>query len=864
MTKTRIGPGRRRRGRAIGAGAAAAAFVASLLVTSGSASAATEATKVSATSASDAGGGPYTQAQLRERSRQRAQKNKQFLDTRADGDLEATVAADVRAEAKRQARAANKADGRAPAAAAASTLPTGPLAGDIDGCLGSDEAEAELGRVYNRFVYCRSEAKLPMDFIVEYDGEPILLGRSTLTYDVVGYGDKGARTTRIFVRVTGEDFEINPAAQLIPQLQPAINRIDDSTVDIGAGCYNGQVVDTTCTPSELGDTSRTLRQWGDAADDWLIFDLRSNKPPANTPGVGTELVWRHEWRVTAGGWPGDFYQPMQPAFSPSRTIRCDSATYIRGQGDACVFDDVIPRLVYSTKSTRHAGIAAHIKQALDDPDSTYPLKPNGQKQIPGKYTGDDSDNGLHRLKPGDPQLTENTDHKNAACYDRGPVRAEYTGLGLPLALRPRTTATGAEKEDCDEYPFRAVREGAASPIWDFSVKAVNASQNRSAGASLGAYFNSDRILRADLDEFWVDITDEPFENEPDPSDSGLDAGPDVNGQENVPIFLNGRADTGDDEEVYWTYAIVDADEGTTCTFENARDPQTFFRCTDDGTFTVTLNLDNGIEDELQTDSATVTFVNLPPVITSVEPPEWSLYRVGTPVDFKVNFTDSPNDTHQCTIAWDDASVPLRFPAQDHVCGRPHTFQQAGMYTISGTVVDDDGGEASFSRMIVVYDPKAGWANVDGGATVPDGSYQNPSSGPTGGTNKFHARAEYYAPADTRPKGRAGTSLEGTGLQFESAGDTQVDWLVVTPDNKVAMRGQGTLKDGSTRAFLVYGWDAARDRSRVVLWDPTTTVDPPTGAQQTAMLDTARGSSSYDVDRSGSNDLTSGSVQIHRP
>ncbi|WP_231937814.1 NucA/NucB deoxyribonuclease domain-containing protein [Burkholderia lata] len=55
--------------------------------------------------------------------------------------------------------------------------------------------------------------------------------------------------------------------------------------------------------------------------------------------------------------------------------------------------------------------------------------------------------------------------------------------------------------DCDEYPFAATNQGAKTGA--FSVKRIDASDNRRAGAFLGDFFRAQRVL--DADEFYVDV-----------------------------------------------------------------------------------------------------------------------------------------------------------------------------------------------------------------------------------------------------------------------------------------------------------------------------------------------------------------------
>ncbi|MFI1972577.1 NucA/NucB deoxyribonuclease domain-containing protein [Streptomyces cinnamoneus] len=95
-------------------------------------------------------------------------------------------------------------------------------------------------------------------------------------------------------------------------------------------------------------------------------------------------------------------------------------------------------------------------------------------------------------------------HKNAAGKDRG----DYKGMGLPAEKQPKSG------QQCDEYPFRTTLEGAASKDWDFSVRAVDRSDNAGAGSRLKLYVLHERILRWDAgladpqrsnDAYWVNV-----------------------------------------------------------------------------------------------------------------------------------------------------------------------------------------------------------------------------------------------------------------------------------------------------------------------------------------------------------------------
>lgn len=769
---------------------------------------------------------PYTQDELRDRSHRRAVAQRQNVYTDADR-LEAPEAAG------------------ATALAPGVDLPTRPLDHDVEQCTNADGARSILGRVHNRFLYCR-QFTMSMTYVEIIDGVPVQVGITTLDYQLMAYASKQSRSVRVFLR-TQDDAARYFWRQEYRAFAPLQH------FDINVRCVTGSSPDPACSIGG-GSVSHTAETWDDGVD-WVSWDVESDEAGS----AGTELVRRHEWQTYFQASPVDRFQTPLPGQSALRTLRCDSATYIRYQSKACIFDDVVPHLIYSTASKKQHDVAVHIREAQDDPNSTYPLveNPPRDKRIPGKYTGNVDDPALHRLPKGASQLKDNTDHKNAACYGTGPVAAQYVGRGLPT--RPPTGT------DCDEYPFRSTVEGAANPDWDFSVKAVNRSQNRSAGASLGIYLDADRILYRDADAFYVEIVDsgDPGE-EPDPV--VVDAGPDKTGNEGSDIYLEGRADAAEEDSVAWSYRAVSAvDPGTTCGFGDVHDPRSTFRCNDDGVFELTLTSDDG-SDEAVSDTTQVTVRNVAPVWTRTGPESWTLYRVRTPVDLVAEFTDpGSNDTHTCLVRWDDG-LEDESAASGSDCNRRHVFNRAGMFTIDAWATDDDGDDAHVKTMVVVYDPDAGWTNADGSGNAPAGTYGNRPT--ASGEGWFHLTARYYKPNDTKPVGTARAWLTPADFRFEAPGDTNLEWLVVTPDGKVAAKGRGTVNGNSGYGFLMYGYDGCldggapgcqpgeRDRFRTVVWQDYQ------NPSAFPLYDTYR-DADYDVDRALPWTLASGRVTIQR-
>ncbi|WP_274563730.1 NucA/NucB deoxyribonuclease domain-containing protein [Streptomyces spiramyceticus] len=245
----------------------------------------------------------------------------------------------------------------------------------------------------------------------------------------------------------------------------------------------------------------TWENW-DSIDTWYYWNINSDA----TQGYGRDKQAAHQSHVQIYTDTGE-YQTINKASAAKRIIRCDSAYYIYPDWpEGCVFLETIPRMMYSTApDSPHKEVADHIYITQNNPDSTYPTSTTAKK-FPGEYLMDYMAPGLHRIHKDFhlDELNANTSHKDAACTSTG----DYSSTGLPLSLRPDT----ANGEECDEYPFRTTLEGAANPDWDFSVRAVNGSQNGSAGQTLMVYMRNHRILAWDdtlpadyNDRFYVQI-----------------------------------------------------------------------------------------------------------------------------------------------------------------------------------------------------------------------------------------------------------------------------------------------------------------------------------------------------------------------
>jgi PKD domain len=527
-------------------------------------------------------------------------------------------------------------------------------------------------------------------------------------------------------------------------------------------------------------------------------------------------------------------------------FRCDAAPYLGSGG--CIFHNVdAVHFVSIRPEDRVWEQALHILEAQTVPELTRPGILG--KTIPGRH-----ESGVPPLT----RLYSGYDDNGQSAANNRTARATCVEHWGPHYARgpdgPR---------QCDEYPYASTFEGAYRSVlfpdmpYSYSAKPIDKDHNERAGRELGTYYQQDHILHGDT--FYVTITGcdgcggEPGP-EPPPGNTPptVDAGPDAGGPEGAAVALSGSVTDPDDApSISWSYELgSDVDAGTTCRFGDPAAPATTITCTDDGTITVRLSADDGHGPPSPvSDSATVRISNVAPDLTLTGPQAWQLYRVGTRVDVASTFTDpGGNDTHTCTTDWDDGGAPTTTPATGRACDVSRTFDRAGMFTIRLTVADDDGGTDAAEVMVVVYDPRAGLVTSTGVINSPSGALtSNPgASGPA----TFLFAAKYLFQNSTEPTGAALEFLLPLRFAFTS---TRLEWLVITPDGKVAIKGTGRVGGRSGYGFVAY---AEARKLRLVVWPLS---QGPTPTRQS--LYDNRPAASYDVDLAQPQPITLGLTVI---
>ncbi|MCP2337943.1 NucA/NucB deoxyribonuclease domain-containing protein [Actinomadura rupiterrae] len=309
-------------------------------------------------------------------------------------------------------------------------------------------------RVINRYNFCAVDQ---VTFAVRVGTKEI--ARVWWRETTAGQGYKGARKVTL---ITGMDQF---------RFRGRIDTTQPLRIGVGTSGYNGS--DGKNPPAKASPypwVTGTMNSWRQGKTATITLSGAAGK------GYSRDDVFRSSFAVNAANVSGNSIIFVDG-------VRFDSASYL-GKNGAGVFDRSVPTMAkYRTTSARNGAVARHIQQAQTKPNTTYPPKAGGGKEIPGSPA---SKSPLHRL-----MSTWNKAARDRYRKNRSTVTS---------ACRPLTHHAG---EECDEFPFASSWEGAGAGNGNYSVKYVNGTQNGNAGTDLNNWYVSDRILH--FDAFYVKI-----------------------------------------------------------------------------------------------------------------------------------------------------------------------------------------------------------------------------------------------------------------------------------------------------------------------------------------------------------------------
>jgi parallel beta-helix repeat protein len=253
--------------------------------------------------------------------------------------------------------------------------------------------------------------------------------------------------------------------------------------------------------------------------------------------------------------------------------------------------------------------------------------------------------------------------------------------------------------------------------------------------------------------------------------------------------------------------------------ELSADPAASHTWNDDWTGMVTVEVNDG---ELNnTSTADVTVTNADPALDAIVSPI-DPCQVNTQVSASSGFSDpGTQDTHTAVWDWGDGITTAGTVSETDGAGSvtgEHTYRNAGVYWVTLTITDDDGGSATRTseQYVVIYDPAGGfvtgggWINSPAGAYIPDASLA--------GKATFGFVSKYQKGA-TAPSGNTEFQFRVANLNFKS---TSYDWLVIA-GAQAKYKGSGTINGAGDYGFMLSAVDGAIkkdgvDKFRIKIWD----------------------------------------------
>jgi PKD repeat protein len=215
------------------------------------------------------------------------------------------------------------------------------------------------------------------------------------------------------------------------------------------------------------------------------------------------------------------------------------------------------------------------------------------------------------------------------------------------------------------------------------------------------------------------------------------------------------------------------------------------------------------------DEAVVAVSNVAPTVGPITVDQ-SLVSIGTSINASASFTDPGTaDNHIPVWDWGDGTSPgtVTQGAGFGSVTDSHTYNDAGIYTITLTVTDDDGDSGnSVFQFVVVYDSSGGFVTGGGWIDSPAGAY---IPGPSLTGKATFGFVSKYKKGATKPTGNTEFQFHVADLNFHSS---SYDWLIVTGSDYAKFKGTGTINGEGEYKFILWAGDKDLDTFRIKIWE----------------------------------------------
>ncbi|HET6910863.1 MAG TPA: nidogen-like domain-containing protein [Mycobacteriales bacterium] len=204
----------------------------------------------------------------------------------------------------------------------------------------------------------------------------------------------------------------------------------------------------------------------------------------------------------------------------------------------------------------------------------------------------------------------------------------------------------------------------------------------------------------------------------------VDANGPYPGHEGSSIAIAGTASDADQDSLNYLWSALGAagnDAGATCSFGSATSLSTTVTCNDEGSWTLTLSVSDGVNTAV-TDTASLTVSNVAPTVSITSPSTGTSVAPGTPVTVNASVTDpgtNAADAPTCSVDWGDGTVEAG-TMSGTVCSDTHSYASVNPYNVSVTATDGDGATGSDSSSLIVVVAPANASATGGGFIVDNG------------------------------------------------------------------------------------------------------------------------------------------------